>query len=184
MGIFIGCLGGGICTNTSLSGALTEVLFSPLTQYFSALALYCVLLLPCVPKRAEAFDLVLLGSEIISHPHCASSDPHLVPFCGEKWNSEEPVPFSLSLTCVVTLREQRLDYYFQLAWLIALSHHLHTLTYRHSKQGGQLSTMPFWKSKNPDPSSERFPSASRLLTNTLQFTGGPLVLLFSPRHAG
>lgn len=66
MGIFIGCLGGGICTNASLSGALTEVLFSPLTQYFSALALYCVLLLPCVPKRTEAFDLVLLGSEIIS----------------------------------------------------------------------------------------------------------------------
>ena len=42
--------------------------------------------------------------------------------------------------------------------------------------------MPLWKSKNPGLLLQHFANASRLIPNTLPFTGAPLALLFSPRY--
>ena len=124
---------------------------------------------------------MLLSSEIISHLHMCHLTMCL--FVVENGILRSQCLF-LSLTCIVTLREWRLSDYVQLAWLIALSHHLHTLTYCHSKEDGQLSTMPLWKSKTQAPYYSTSPMLADCFQNTLQFTGALLALLFCPRYHG
>ena len=49
---------------------LDQVTFLPSASYLSTSSpLFCLLLLPWVPKREETFGLMLLGHEIISHLH-------------------------------------------------------------------------------------------------------------------